>query len=94
MHYFKYNEFVRLLERILLNKSGFYHLKDDTIAMLDQILHSCYEYQRDDIEYIMDMVNYYMNHTGYSGKKSRFPISKYLDIICQGDFYITLQKKG
>lgn len=91
MTYFKYCEFYRLLEKIVLNESGMYHCHADTIALLKQILYSDYEYQKDDIEYIMDMINYYMNDSGYSGKKSRFPLCKYLDLICQGDFYIMNQ---
>lgn len=36
----------------------------------------------------MDITNYYIRKSGYSGRKSRFPISKYLDLICQDEFYI------
>lgn len=90
MKYFKFNEFYRLLEKIILNESGYYHCKADTIALLEKIILTDYDYKKDDIEYIMDMTNYYMNKSGYSGKKSRFPVCKYLDLICQGEFYITV----
>lgn len=56
--------------------------------MLRQILYTEYPYQEDGIEYLMDMTNYYIRKSGYSGRKSRFPISKYLDLICQDEFYI------
>ena len=85
---FLYAEYLRLLERVILNKSGFYHCKPKTLCMLHQILYTEYPYQEDDIEYLMDMTNYYIRKSGYSGRKSRFPISKYLDIICQDEFYI------
>ncbi len=85
---FLYAEYLRLLERVILNKSGFYHCKPKTLCMLRQILYTEYPYQEDDIEYLMDMTNYYIRKSGYSGRKSRFPISKYLDLICQDEFYI------
>ena len=85
---FLYTEYLRLLERIILNKSGFYHCKPETLYMLRQILYTEYPYQEDDIEYLMDMTNYFIRKSGYSGRKSRFPISKYLDLICQDEFYI------
>lgn len=91
MRYFKYNEFYRLLKKIIQDESGLYHCKTNTITLLEKILLSDYDYQKDDIEYIMDMTNYYMNHSGYSGKKSRFPVCKYLDLICRSEFYVTLQ---
>lgn len=86
---FLYAEYVRLLERVILNKSGFYHCKPETLCILRQILYTKYPYQEDDIEYLMDMTNYYIRKSGYSGRKSRFPISKYLDMICQDEFYIS-----
>lgn len=85
---FLYAEYLRLLERVILNKSGFYHCRPETICVLRQILYTDYPYQEDDLEYLMDMTNYYMRKSGYSGRKSRFPISKYLDLICRDDFYI------
>lgn len=85
---FLYAEYIRLLERVILNKSGLYHCKSETINILHQILYTEYPYQEDDIEYLMDMTNYHMRKSGYSGRKSRFPVSKYLDLICQDEFYI------
>lgn len=85
---FLYAEYLRLLERVILNKSGFYHCRLETICILRQILYTEYPYQEDDIEYLMDMTNYHMRTSGYSGRKSRFPISKYLDLICQDELYI------
>ncbi len=85
---FLYAEYIRLLERVILNKSGFYHCSPETICILRHILYTEYPYQEDDIEYLMDMTNYYIRKSGYSGRKSRFPISKYLDLICKDEFYI------
>lgn len=86
---FLYAEYLRLLERIILNRSGFYHCKPETLCVLRQILYTEYPYQEDDIEYLMDMTNYHMRKSEYSGRKSRFPISKYLDTICQDELYIS-----
>ena len=86
---FLYAEYLRLLERVILNKSGFYHCKPETLCVLRQILYTEYPYQEDDIEYLMDMTNYYIRKSGYIGRKSRFPISKYLDAISKDEFYIS-----
>nr|WP_303661550.1 hypothetical protein [Bacteroides intestinalis] len=86
---FLYAEYLRLLERVILNKSGFYHCKPETLCVLRQILYTEYPYQEDDIEYLMDMTNYYIRKSGYTGRKSRFPISKYLDAISKDEFYIS-----
>ena len=86
---FLYAEYLRLLERVILNKSGFYHCKPETLCVLRQILYTEYPYQEDDIEYLMDMTNYYIRKSGYIGGKSRFPISKYLDAISKDEFYIS-----
>lgn len=90
---FLYAEYLRLLERVILNKSGYYHCKPETICTLRQILYTDYPYQEDDLEYLMDMTNYYIRKSGYSGRKSRFPISKYLDLICRDEFYIDEYEK-
>ena len=90
---FQYAEYLRLLERVILNKSGFYHCRPETICTLRQILYTDYPYQEDDLEYLMDMTNYYIRKSGYSGRKSRFPISKYLDLICRDEFYIDAYSK-
>ena len=76
---FLYAEYLRLLERVILNKSGFYHCKPETLCVLRQILYTEYPYQEDDIEYLMDMTNYYILVT----------ISKYLDAISKDEFYIS-----
>lgn len=85
---FLYAEYKRLLERVILNKSGFYHCQPETLCTLRRILYTEYPYQEDDLEYLMDMTNYYIRNSGYSGRKSRFPISKCLDLICRDEFYI------
>ena len=85
---FLYAEYLRLLEQVILNKSGHYHCRPETICTLRHILYTDYPYQEDDLEYLMDMTNYYIRKSGYSGRKSRFPISKYLDLICRDKFYI------
>lgn len=85
---FLYAEYLRLLERIILDKSGHYHCRPETICTLRQILYTEYPYREDDLEYLMDMTNYHIRKSGYSGKKSRFPISRYLDLICRDEFYI------
>lgn len=85
---FLYAEYLRLLKRVILNRSGFYHCRPETICTLRKIVYTDYPYQQDDLEYLMDMTNYYIRKSGYSGRKSRFPISKYLDMICKDEFYI------
>lgn len=90
---FLYAEYLRLLERVILNTSGFYHCRPETVQTIRDILYTDYPYQEDDIEFLMDMTNYYIRQSGYSGKKSRFPISKYLDMICQEELYLNLYKK-
>ena len=86
---YKYKEFERLLERVAADDQGAYHCTPETVRSIRDILHTKYPYQQDDIEYILDVVNYHLRRLQYKGDKQRFPVSKYLDMICKDEFYIT-----
>ena len=85
---FKYKEFLRILERVAGNSDSAYHCTPNTIQVIRNILHTDYPYQQDDIEYIMDVMNYHLRCQQYTGNKQRFPISRYLDQICSDDLYV------
>lgn len=86
---FTYKEFWNLLVRIANDDGTDYHCAPETIHVIRNILHTDYPYQEDDVEYISDMINYHLRRLQYNGCKRRFPVSKYLDQICAGEFYIT-----
>lgn len=88
MKYYKYADFYRLLQKIIADTTGTYHCAPLTLRFLKLILITEYPYKEEDIEYIMDMINFYMRKKNYTGPKKMFPISKYLDKICRQDFYI------
>lgn len=81
-------EFIKLLERVISGKNSFYHCSSSTISTLKAILHTNYPEREDDIEFLMDMINYQMRQEGYSGPKLRFPVSKHLDRFCKEPLYI------
>lgn len=85
---FHFEEFVRLLQRASGN-DAFLHCKPETKERIKQILLTDYPEQEDDIEYLMDMINYEMRKKGYYGPKRRFPATKYLDRLCSDPLYIT-----
>lgn len=85
---FKYKEFWRILERVAGNNDSTYHCTPQTLQVIHNILYTDYPYQQDDIEYIMDVMNYHLRCQQYTGDKHRFPISKYLDQICKDDLYV------
>lgn len=87
---FKLEEFTRLLQRAADNDS-FLHCNPETKAVLQQILSTDYPEQEDDIEFLMDMINYEMRKREYSGQKRRFPATKYLDRLCAEPLYINSQ---
>ncbi len=86
-------EFERLLTRIVCGNDSFFHCSGATITTLKEILHTSYPEQEDDIEFLMDMVNYRMRQSGYKGAKSRFPISRHLDQLCAEPLYLSMRKE-
>lgn len=86
-------EFERLLERVISGHDNFYHCSAETIATIKEILHTNYPEKEDDIEYLMDMVNYQMRQSGYRGSKPRFPVSRHLDRLCTEPLYINTHQK-
>lgn len=86
-------EFERLLKRISGGCDDFYHCSDTTVSVIKEILHTDYPEREEDIEFLMDMVNYQMRKSGYRGNKTRFPISRHLDQFCAEPLYISGIKK-
>ena len=85
---FHLEEFTRLLHRAS-GTDAFLHCAPETKDIIRQILTTDYPEQEDDIEYLMDMINYELRKRGYSGPKRRFPATKYLDQLCRDPLYIT-----
>lgn len=89
MKQFKYLEFVNKLHKVLEDKETRYHCKYKTRVKLENILGIDYPYKEDDIEYLMDMVNYHMRNTGYDSKKKYYKLGQVLDsIMAESVFYI------
>lgn len=84
---FHYEEFARLLERAA-GTDEFLHCSAHTKAVLRRLLSTDYPEQEDDIEFLMDMVNYEMRRRNYTGQKRRFPVTKILDRLCNEPLYI------
>ena len=78
---YKLPEFIRLLEHIATDKDQSFHCSDSTYTTISKLLETEYDEKEDDLEYLMDIVNISLEHTGCTNKK-RFPVSKYLLIIC------------
>lgn len=72
-------EFERRLKRVAGGHDDFYHCSPATINIIKAILDTAYPEKEDDIEFLMDMVNYQMRLSVYKGPKPRFPISRHLD---------------
>lgn len=87
-------EFERLLERAADGRDSFYHCSAETVAVIKDILYTDYPEREDDIEFLMDMVNYQLRKSGYQGRKPRFPVSRHLDQFCAEPLYINNVKKG
>lgn len=85
---FHLEEFTRLLHRAA-GADDFLHCRPETKVIIRQILWTDYPEQEDDIEYLMDMINYEMRKKSYHGPKRRFPATKHLDRLCSGPLYIT-----
>lgn len=83
-------EFERLLKRIVGGRDDFYHCSPATVSAIKVILGTAYPEKKDDIEFLMDMVNYRMRQSGYKGSKPRFPISRHLDQLCAEPLYIDI----
>lgn len=86
---FHLEEFTRLLQRTI-DGDDFLHCNSHTKVILEKILSSDYPEQEDDIEFLMDMVNYEMRKRDYTGRKRRFPVTKLLDQLCCEPFYISV----
>ena len=86
-------EFERLLERVIGGRDNFFHCSAATVATIKEIMYTDYPEKEDDIEFLMDMVNYQMRQSGYKGPKPRFPISRHLDQFCSEPLYINSYKK-
>lgn len=81
-------EFIRLLHRAVGN-DPFLHCRPETKEIINLILLTDYQEREDDIEYLMDMINYEIRKKGYDGPKRRFPATKHLDRLCADPLYIT-----
>lgn len=87
---FLYAEYERLLYRIAGSTESFSSCRPETITTIQHILYTDYPFREDDIEYLMDMTNYYMRLKEYTGRKNRFPVGRYLDQFCDNELYIDL----
>lgn len=87
---FHFEEFTRLLEGAA-GTDEFLHCNAHTKAVLRRLLSTDYPEQEDDIEFLMDMVNYEMRRRNYTGQKRRFPVTKILDRLCNEPLYIFMQ---
>ena len=87
---FHFEEFTRLLERAA-GADGFLHCRPHTKTVIRQILSTEYLEQEDDIEFLMDMVNYELRKRNYTGQKRRFPATRILDQLCDEPLYISTQ---
>lgn len=86
-------EFERLLKRAVSGHDSFYHCSAETVATIKDILHTDYPEREDDIEFLMDMVNYRMRQSDYKGPKPRFPVSRHLDQPCAEPLYVNTYRK-
>lgn len=91
---FQTAEFERLLKRVAGRQDSFYHCSVTTVSIIKDILYTDYPEREDDIEFLMDMINYQMRKSGYIGRKARFPVSRHLDLFCAEPLYINGRKKG
>ena len=89
---FHLEEFIRLLHRAAGN-DDFFHCRPETKRIINLILLTEYQEREDDIEYLMDMINYEMRRRGYHGPKRRVPATRYLDQLCAGPLYLTCGPK-
>lgn len=80
-------KFITLLEHVSIAKDQSYHCSDSTYATISRLLETEYDEKDDDLEYLMDIVNISLEHTGCTNKK-HFPVSKYLDWACSNNLYI------
>ena len=84
---FHLEEFTRFLQRVIHGES--LHCNSYTKLILDKILSSDYPEKTEDIEYLMDMVNYEMRKKHYTGHKQRFPATRLLDQLCCEPLYLS-----
>ena len=87
---FHFEEFTRLLERAA-SADGFLHCSPHAQTVIRLILSTDYLEQEDDIEFLIDMVNYEMCKRNYTGQKRRFPATRILDQLCDELLYISTQ---
>ena len=91
---FQAAEFERLLKRVAGGKDSFYHCSAATVAIIKDILYTDYPEREDDIEFLMDMVNYQLRKLGYQGSKPLVPVSRHFNLFCAEPLYINDVKKG
>lgn len=89
MKQFQYLEFLNALHKLLEGNENRFLCRYSTKTMVAKILSTDYPYQEDDIEYLLDMVNYHMRLLNYESKKQYFKLGKALDkIIPESEFYL------
>ena len=89
MKQFQYLEFMNALQKLLTCTENRFQCRYSTKKMVERILSTEYPYKEDDIEYLLDMVNYEMRLTDYDSKKKYYKLGKVLDkIIPESEFYV------
>lgn len=89
MEQFQFQEFYNALCKLVSGSEHRLRCRQETKLLIHLILTLQYPYQSDDLEYLMDMVNYELRLTHYNGKKSRYYLGKALDrIVSNSVFYI------
>ncbi len=84
---FHLEEFMRFLQKVVNGES--LHCSLHTKLILHKILCSNYPEKTEDIEFLMDMVNYEMRKKHYTGHKQRFPATRLLDQLCYEPLYLS-----
>ena len=89
MKQFQYLEFMSALQKLLESTENRFQCRYSTKKTVPKILYTDYPYQEDDVEYLLDMVNYEMRLTDYDSKKKYYKLGKVLDkIIPESEFYV------
>ena len=89
MKQFQYLEFMSALQKLLESNENRFQCRYSTKMTVDRILRTEYPYKEDDIEYLLDMVNYEMRLTDYDSKKKYYKLGKVLDkIVPESEFYV------
>lgn len=93
---FKYSEFKTILT-MMIERSKLYQLDLFSLKKIRLILYTDYPEQIDDLEYLIDMVNYYIRKNKLFYQRSHRAaylniISRYLNEILTSEFYIDERK--